>query len=308
MKNLPQKLNKGDTIGVISPAGVVKESSQIDAAVKYFENKGYKVKLAPHAGDKKAYLAGEDGDRLSDLMEMFKDSEIKAIMCSRGGYGTFRLLENIDWEVIKNNPKIFVGYSDITALLNNFVEKSELVCFHGPLAVSDFGTEEIDPYTEKVFWEVFEGKADVPYSFENPVQYRSIVAGQAEGVLMGGNLSILCGLLGTPYFPDFEDKILLLEDIGEPVYKIDRLLTQLKLAGVFEKAVGVLFADFTSVGENSDITPVEFIKEFSKDLNIPVGYGFAASHDKTKATLPLGVKYRFNPADFKLGVIESFIS
>lgn len=299
MSILPKKLNKGDTIGIISPAGAVKEPAMLEIAVKYFENKGYKIKLAPHICDKNNYLAGKDEDRLSDLINFFRDEEIKAIICSRGGYGVFRLLEKIDWSIIKNNPKIFVGYSDITALLNNFVEKSGLVCFHGPLAISDFGTETINPYTEKVFWEVLEGNLS---SFENPVNYECIIKGQTEGVLAGGNLSILCGLLGTPYFPDLKNKILLIEDVGEPLYKIDRMLMQLKLAGVFEQVAGILFAEF------SGLEPVDTIKELTKGLNIPVGYGFAASHSTQKATLPLGINYCFNSCDFGLGITGNYIS
>ena len=313
MPVFPKKLKKGDTIGIISPAGAVKDEKLWASAIKYFENKGYKVKTAPHAGDKKAYLAGKDEDRLSDLINFFKDDEIKAVICSRGGYGTYRLLEKIDWEIIKNNPKIFVGYSDITALLNNFTEKSGLVCFHGPLALSDFGKEEINKYTEENFWEILEGKAEIPYSFENPVNYECIIPGQAQGESAGGNLTVLCGLLGTPYFPDLKGKILLLEDLEEPLYKIDRMLMQLKLAGVFEKVSGILFGEFTSIieSENPDVnklTPVDIIKELTEDLNIPVGYGFAASHAVQKATLPLGVKYNFDSQNFKLEIVENYLS
>lgn len=312
MTIFPEKLKKGDTIGIISPAGVVRDPKIWDTTIKYFENKGYKVKIAPHAGDKNAYLAGKDKDRLSDLINFFKDEEVKAIICSRGGYGTFRFLEKINWEIIKQNPKIFVGYSDITALLNNFVEKSGIVAFHGPLALSDFGREEINKYTEENFWEILEGKAQIPYNFENTNNYECIIEGKTQGELMGGNLTILCGLLGTPYFPDLAGKVLLLEDIGEPLYKIDRMLMQLKLAGVFEKVSGILFGEFTSILEsenpdNNKLTPVDIIKELTEGLNIPVGYGFTASHSEQKATLPLGIKYNFDSKDFKLEIIEDYL-
>jgi len=312
MSIFPKKLQKGDTIGIISPAGAVKDKNLLESAKNYFKNKGYKVKIAPHAGDKNAYLAGKDEDRLSDLINFFKDDEIKAIICSRGGYGTFRLLEKIDWEIIRNNPKIFVGYSDITALLNNFVEKSGMIAFHGPLAVSDFGGGEIDNYTEKIFWEILEGKVEIPYSFENPLNYECIISGKTQGELMGGNLAVLLGLLGTPYFPDFSGKILLLEDIDEPLYKIDRMLMQLKLAGVFKKVSGILFAEFTSIVEpkQTDInklTPIDIIKEHIEGLNIPVGYGFSASHNSKKATLPLGTKYNFDSTNFKLEIINYYL-
>ncbi|OGH95836.1 MAG: hypothetical protein A2039_08960 [Candidatus Melainabacteria bacterium GWA2_34_9] len=312
MPILPEKLKKGDTIGIISPAGAVKDQNLWNTTIEYFENKGYKIKIATHANDKNTYLAGKDETRLSDLIDFFKDEEIKAIICSRGGYGTFRLLEKIDWEIIKQNPKIFVGYSDITALLNNFVEKSGMIAFHGPLALSDFGVEQINKYTEESFWRILEGKAEIPYSFQNPLNYKCILPGKTQGVLMGGNLAVLCGLLGTPYFPDLSGKILLLEDVGEPLYKIDRMLMQLKLAGVFEKVSGILFGEFTAIieAETPDVnklTPVDIIKELAKELNIPIGYGFTASHSSHKATLPLGIKYNFESTDFKFEIIENYV-
>lgn len=312
MPILPQKLKKGDTIGIISPAGAVKESNLWETTVKYFENKGYKIKIAPHAGDRSTYLAGKDSDRLSDLMEFFKDEEIKAIICSRGGYGTFRLLEKINLEVVRQNPKIFVGYSDITALLNNFVEKSGIVTFHGALALSDFGIKQVNKYTEENFWKILEGKAEIPYKYENPISYTCINPGSVQGVLMGGNLAVLCGLLGTPYFPSFQNKILLIEDIGEPLYKIDRMLMQLKLAGVFKKVSGLLFGEFTSIIESDNpevnkLTPVDIVKELTEGLNIPIGYGFSASHGAHKATLPLGVKYSFDSSNFKLEILEDYL-
>jgi len=312
MPVLPQKLHKGDTIGIISPAGAVKDEILWEPTIQYFENKGYKVKISPHAGDKNTYLAGKDEDRLSDLINFFKDDEVKAIICSRGGYGAFRLLEGIDWEIIRKNPKIFVGYSDITALLNNFTEKSGLVCFHGPLALSDFGKKEINSYTEENFWKILEGNIEIPYKFENPLDYKCIISGKTRGELMGGNLAILCGLMGTPYFPNLQGKILLLEDIGEPLYKIDRMLMQLKLAGVFKKVAGILLGEFTSIvdadtTETNKLTPVDIIKELTEGLNIPVGYGFTSSHADQKATLPLGVKYNFDSCNFKLEIIEEYL-
>ena len=167
MKIKPEKLKKGDTIGIISPAGAVKEKKLFNNAVKYFENKGYKGKIAPHTLDMKAYLAGEDKNRLADLENFFKDDEIKAILCSRGGYGVFRILDRINFDLIKENPKIFVGYSDITAILCNFTEKSGMVTFHGPLFASDFGKDIIDEYTEYNFWKILTKNTEIPYEFPN---------------------------------------------------------------------------------------------------------------------------------------------
>lgn len=290
MKTKPEKLNPGDTIGIISPSGAVKENEQFNRAVKYFEEQGYKVKVAPHALDKINYLAGNDADRLEDLIRFFNDPEIKAILCSRGGYGMHRILDKIP----DLPPKIFVGFSDITALLNNL----NFVTFHGPLVASDFGKDKIDGYTEDIFWKILTGSVEIPYSFPNVYQYHCINPGIAEGELIGGNLSIICGLLGTPYSLDFRGKVLILEDVSEPLYKIDRMLAQLRLAGVFEKVKGILFAEFT------DVNALELITEFCKDLNLPVGYGFPAGHSENKATLPIGVKYMFDAGAFRLQLVE----
>ena len=307
MKIKPEKLHKGDTIGVISPAGALKDDVNLQNAVKYFEKQGYKIKFAPHVLDKKACLAGEDADRLSDLENFFKDDEVKAILCSRGGYGTFRILDKIDFDLIRNNPKIFAGYSDITALLLNFTEKSDLITFHAPLFASDFGGEVVDSYTAKIFLKVLTGKSEIPYEFPNTSPYHCINPGKVETLLLGGNLAIISALAGTPYLPDFSEKILFLEDIGEPLYKIDRMLMQLKLAGILENISGLLFTEFTAVEDTEEEDVVNLISEFAENLNIPVGYGFPAGHGLQKATLPLGVNYFFDSADFKLRLTENYL-
>ncbi len=310
MKIKPEKLKKGDTIGIISPAGVVKDQKMLENAVNYFESQGYKVKTAPHVLDKEAYLAGKDAQRLSDLENMFCNDEVNAILCSRGGYGSFRILNDINYDLVRNNPKIFVGYSDITALLVNFYQKSGLVGFHGPLFVSDFGRDNVNEYTEKVFWQVLRSKNTENFSdFHNPVEYHCLKPGKVQGELIGGNLAIMCGLLGTPFMPDISGKILFLEDIGEPLYKIDRMITRLKLAGVFEKISGLLFTEFTSVTgtDNNELTLLDLLLDLAGDLKIPAGYGFPAGHGEMKATLPLGVEYFFDSKDFQLRLIEDYL-
>jgi muramoyltetrapeptide carboxypeptidase len=309
----PKKLKKGDTIGIISPSGAVKEDKFFQPAIKYFENQGYKVKIAPHAADKKAYLAGSDKNRLSDLMNFFEDDSVNAILCTRGGYGIYRLLSDIDYEKIKANPKIFLGYSDITALLINILSRANLITFHGPLFLSDFGTDKVNKYTEKNFFDILAGNIKLPFVYENPIDYRCIKLGETKGELIAGNLAVLAGLLGTPFFPDVAGKILLLEDVGEPLYKIDRMLMQLKLAGIFDKISGLLFGEFTSVvksdsPEVNKLDPFDVVCELTSDLKIPVGYGFPVSHGYTKATLPLGVKYNFNSQNCNLVLLEDYLA
>ncbi|MFA6989241.1 MAG: LD-carboxypeptidase [Candidatus Gastranaerophilaceae bacterium] len=323
----PEKLLKGDTIGIISPAGSVQDVSKFKNVQIYFEEKGYKVLVSKHAKEQEGYLAGSDENRLKDLHAFFKNDKVKAILCSRGGYGTMRLLEKIDYDIIAQNPKIFMGYSDITALHCSIYKKTGLVTFHGPLALSDFG-EEINNFTEKNFFKILTEKIEIPYTFQNPFEYECLKKGSTEAKLTGGNLSVLCALLGTKYFPDLKGKILLLEDIGEPLYKIDRLLTQLELSGVLNIISGLLFGKFTNIGqqccsenlnycakdkfnksnqeENPEKQAIELLFQKTKNYNIPIGYGFPASHHKIKTILPLEVNYCFNSSKGELKLTENY--
>lgn len=309
----PQRLIPGDTIGIIAPAGSVKPDTNWDLVKNYFLQKGYLIKIAPHAKNIKGYLAGNDIDRANDIMDFFADTSIKAIIAARGGYGCYRLLNILDFDLIKANPKIFIGYSDITTLLVSIVEKSNLTTFHGPLAISDFGNDNISEFTEKNFWTILEHKTSIPIKFPNLNNYQCIQKGYTEGQLVCGNLAVLTGLLGTPFFPDLRNKILLLEDIGEPIYKIDRMLTQLKLAGVFNIVKGVLFGEFSDITSSTNnqintISVESLFKEIFKGTNIPVGYGIAVGHNKEKLTIPIGLTYQFNSEDFQLSLIEEYLN
>ena len=308
----PKKLQKGDTIGIISPAGVVYNNNNWDSAISFFEKRGYKVKISSHSKDRHYYLAGKDQHRAQDLTEFFEDRDVKAILCSRGGYGTYRILDLINYKKIEQNPKIFVGYSDITALLLAFYQKADLLTFHGPLFLSDFGKKELNGHTIQNFFEILEGKASIPYLFKNPLEYKCIKSGEAKGGLISANLSVLCGLLGSPYFPDLKGKILLLEDVGEKLYKIDRMILQLKLSGVFNQISGLLFGEFTSMvktntEEIDKLEPIDLIKDLTKENNIPVGYGFSSGHGEFKSTLPVNVNCYFNSSNFTLEILEPYL-
>lgn len=277
MKIIP--LEKGDTIGIISPAGCIKDSTKLQKAVDFLISAGYKVLLAPNILACEDYLAGCDDLRVADLHWAFSTPKIKAILCSRGGYGCARLLDKIDFDLIAQNPKPLFGFSDITVLLNT------LPCpvFHAPMAVSDFGEEKIDEFTAKNFLNILEGSKIE--AFEASADFEVVNSGIATGKLAGGNLTSLTSLLGTKYFPDLTGKILLLEDVNEELYKIDRMLTQLRLAGVFDAVAGVIFAGF---GETQ--VSVDFLKQFLP-TSLPAFKGFYASHAKSKYTLPLGAEY-----------------
>ena len=227
----PKKLNKKDVIGIISPASSPDELSRIQSGVKYLESLGYRVKVGTNVGKNHGYLAGTDQERVDDIHSMFKDKNVKAIFTLRGGYGAFRLLDKIDYRVVKNNPKIFVGYSEITSLQMAFFEKAGLITFAGPMVAVDF-YDEVSPYTNELFWATITsnkklGKIKYPENQKMP----HLQKGSVSGRLIGGNLAVFAALLGTDYFPNLTGKILMVEDIGELPYRVDRMLNQLRLSG-----------------------------------------------------------------------------
>lgn len=305
----PQPITPGDSIGIVAPAGAIKELPMLTRAIKTLKNKGYIVKQAEHLRDKKWYLAGPDNHRLQDLMNFFIAPEIKAIFCARGGYGTMRLIESIDYQIIKNNPKILLGYSDITALHSAINKYSGLVTFHGPLAVSDFGKPKPIDFTWKNTWDLLEGNIKTPYEIKNFIEPITINPGRVEGELIGGNLAMLCAILGTKYSPDYHNKILFIEDIGESLYRLDRYLTQLKLAGVFNLVNGIIFGEFSDIVKSDEeevnkLSILEIIQDIIKDIKTPAIYGFSCGHSENKSTLAVGVNCELNCDTGVLKIIE----
>ena len=211
----PKKLNKNDVIGIISPASSPSELEKIEQGTKYLEKLGYRVEVGKHVGKNHGYLAGTDEERLEDLHAMFKNKAVKAIINVRGGYGSGRLLDKINYNLIKRNPKIFVGYSDITALQMAFLRKVGLVTFAGPMVAVDFSAKKVDPFTEEVFWKTITSTKKIG-KITNPQneKFYHLTKGRGEGKLVGGNLALLTSIMGTVYQPDFTNSILLLEDIG----------------------------------------------------------------------------------------------
>ncbi len=290
---LSDKLTKGDTIGILSPAGAVKTPQMLESAVKKIESFGYNVKLSKNVLNCADYLSGSDDERLEDLMGFFRDNKIKAIVASRGGYGTIRLLDKIDYELIKNNPKIFCGFSDLTNLLNAFYQKTGLVTYHSPMAVFDFGEEEPSSDTIENFFDVLGRKIELPYSFLANDSFACINPGKARGILAGGNLASIVSTFASGYQLDFKGKILLLEDVAEPLYKIDRMLQQMRLASVFRKVKGVVIAGFSGCDAQEEQV-ISFLRGFFKEYSFPVFYGFNAGHFNPKYTLPIGGKFKLD--------------
>ncbi|AAK78274.1 muramoyltetrapeptide carboxypeptidase [Clostridium acetobutylicum] len=304
---LGKKLKTGDTIGIISPSSPENPKS-IEKAINFFENRGFKIKLGKHVYDKRGYLAGEDKDRANDIMDMFKDDTVDMILCVRGGYGSMRTLPYIDFEVIRNNPKIFVGFSDITSFLNTFYSKSGLVTFHGPMFTSNFD----DKYTIDSFFNTLMN-GDVPYRILNPssIELSCAVEGEAKGHLVGGNLSLISNTLGTPYEIDFKNNILFIEDVHEEPYAIDRMLTHIELSGKLKTCSGFILGQFkncTLPHYERSLTLEEVFKDKIFSLNKPTLTHFMSGHDYPKLTLPIGVPIYMNSTQKVLQITHPVVS
>jgi muramoyltetrapeptide carboxypeptidase len=295
----PAALRPGDTVGLITPGTYVSDPDRLALAartVKFFD---LRMKLGKHVGKRLGYLGGTDQERLDDLHEMFRDPQVKAVWAIRGGYGSTHLLDRIDYGLLRSNPKIFLGYSDITALHLAIHRRAGLVTFHGPVVLGDFSS-----YTQAAFRRAL-FSADPLGTVTNPPEtnplrpthpLRTVRPGKARGRLIGGNLSLISRTMGTPYEVETRGRILLLEDVDEEPYSIDGMLTQLRLAGKLEAAAGIVF------GECHNCRPRQFQPSFESTLSlgevlddilgklgIPVLSGLAIGHTEDQLTLPLGV-------------------
>lgn len=309
----PKKLKQGDVIGIISPASSPEDLSRIERGVNYLEKLGYRVEIGKNVGSKEGYLAGTDQQRIEDIHDMFKRKEIKAVFCIRGGYGAGRLLDKLDYNLIKKNPKIFVGYSDITSLQSAFYSKTGLVTFAGPMVAVDFH-DEVSPFTEEVFWRTITSDKKIG-KLKNPrnEKFFTLSKGRGTGRLVGGNLTVLSSLIGTEYFPKMKDSVLMLEDINEAPYRIDRMLNQLRLIKVFKQVKGIILGHFVDCVEQdptkSSFTLNEVIIEyFQKQLKLPVLYNVKHGHIKDNITIPFGVKCVINASLGIIDITESAVS
>ena len=299
MKIKPPRLRQGDGVGIIAPAGPV-DPSEIEAAISLLESLGFRVCLGPHVYERKEYLAGDDETRLADLHEMFRDDGVRVILCARGGYGTHRILEKIDYTLAKKSPKIIVGYSDITALLIAFYRQTGLVTFHGPMA-RDLGKNE--NRNLESFLQLITSDSRITFSLSHG---KLIRPGKSRGVLLGGNLSLLCQLIGTPFMPPPRGKILFIEEKGEPLYRIDRMLTYLKLAGFLGKCAGVVFGEFSECGEASSV--IEVLEERTHELGIPVVTGLKVGHGLENMAVPVGISAILETETMSLTLAEPCVS
>lgn len=307
----PQLLKKGDMIGLIAPGSYITQK-QLDESIENFENLGYKVKYSKNILNKLGYLAGNDTDRVDDIHSMFLDKDVKAIAAVRGGYGCARLLPMLDYDLIKANPKILIGYSDITSLIYGIYAKTGLVCFHGPV-----GTSTFNDYSVTHFENIL-GSSQQNYMMKNlpedNEQVKIISQGVAKGELVGGNLSIVVTMIGTEYDIDTKGKIIFLEDIGEEPYRIDRMLTQMRQSGKFDDCAGIALGVFRRCEIDEDdpefansLTLQQVFEDRLGDLNVPVIYGLSFGHITNKFTLPFGINASLDTYNKKITLLENSV-
>lgn len=299
----PKKLNKGDTIGILALSGAVESKENILRAKKYFEDKGYNVVLSDNIFDKKRYLAGDDNKKVQELHKFFKDPNINAILCSRGGYGALRLLDKIDFDIIKNNPKIFAGYSDASAIESMILTKTGLITFYSPMAQGDFGVENVSKFVEKSFFNVLTNTKYFAISPDKRTS-KAYFASEAKGVLWGGNLATIVSMCGLDFIPD-EKFIFFAEDLNEDVYKIDKMMTQLLNIEKFRKNLaGIILGDFLDIKNKKHFDELFF--EIGSKYKIPILSGFKITHAKDKITLPYGAQAEFS-TETKILQIKNYL-
>lgn len=293
----PEPLKKGDKVGLVGTCSPpVKE--RIEPALKWFESLGLDVQIGKSVYESHGYLCGNDNIRADDLNSMFADKDIKGIFIIRGGYGCSRILDLIDYDNIKKNPKILAGYSDVTALHIAINQKCGMTTFHTPMACTEF-YKGVDDYTSESF-KKYIFKPACTEKIENPEGYgdfRSLVDGKAYGEIIGGNLSIVASLMGTPYEIDTKGKILFLEDIDEAPYKIDRMLMQLKLGNKFKDACGVILGSWRGCecsNSNRSLTLEEVFEEIIVPENRPTIINAACGHTLPTMSIPMGDRFCIN--------------
>ena len=292
---LPMPLNNGDTVGLVSPSSATDDSFNLQLAREAMEALGFKVKSGAHLARRRGHLAGTDAERAGDLNAMFADTSVKAIICTRGGSGAARLLPLLDYDAIRRNPKVLLGYSDITALHNAIHAKTGLVTFHGPIGSGSWNRFNVDQF-QRVFLKrelmEYRNAADAGDELV-PRRNRTvtITGGKARGELVGGNLAVLTALAGSPYLPDFSGKILFLEDVSEAPYRVDRMFSTLKLMGALDKVAGVIFGECTDCKPGDgygSLTLEQIFDDHVGPLKVPAYRGAMIGHIREQFIVPVG--------------------
>jgi muramoyltetrapeptide carboxypeptidase len=309
----PPRLKENDVIGLVTPAGPIVKR-QLEETIGKLASLGLRAYHTESVLSQYGYFAGSDQERADDLMHMFTSQNVDGILCVRGGYGAIRILDLLDFGQIKQNPKVFIGYSDITALLCSIYEQAGLVTFHGPLGISPFNGFSVDSF-KRVLMNA-EPQHTYPYEREentgdNPeFDAYTINGGKAEGELIGGNISVLDSMIGSKYEPNFENRIVYLEEIDEKTYRVDKMLVHLLQATDLKKAAGIVMGVFNncSVNDEPRLTLKEAITDLLKPLDIPISYGMSFGHIDKTVTIPTGVRSRMNADRNRLRLLERAVS
>lgn len=309
----PKRLKPGSVVGIISPASATFLKEDLDIVRDVVKALGLVPRIAPHVMKRYGYFAGTDRQRASDINDFFRDRTIAAILPIRGGWGCSRLLPYLDYELIRKNPKILLGFSDLTALILAINAKTNLVTFHGPNGLTSWNSTQTEYFRRLIFkgedltFANLKSGADSDRLMQVKYRIQTITPGKAKGKLFGGNLSVLSTLVGSPYLPDFKGAILFLEDVQENIYRIDRMMTHLKLAGVFEQLAGFIFGQCSSCnpGEGyGSLTLEEVIQDHIKPLKIPAWFGASIGHIETILTLPIGLEVEIDANAGTIGMLQ----
>jgi len=300
----PNALKSGDTVAVAAPAATI-ERQHLERGVNVLASMGFRVKVSERVLARSGILAGDDRERASELRDYFADPEVKAIFSARGGYGCGRLLPLLDFKEMARTPKIFVGFSDATFILNALVDFAGMVSFHGPMVAMDFA-RGLSPRAFEHMQDLLSGKLD---GFELEAR-ETMHPGSAQGEVIGGCLSVLVATIGTPYVPRFDGRILFLEDTGEKAYRIDRMLVQLRQTGALGRLAGIVFGAIRAIDGNEQETRLiaSFAAEQTAGLGCPVLYGVEAGHGTENFTIPFGVVARIDSAARRIIFIEPAVT
>ena len=302
---LPRRLSAGDTVALVAPASATFNSVDVAIARESLEGLGLKVKVGEHVLSRHGYLSGTDKDRAADINRFFRDDDVRAVLPIRGGWGSSRVLPHLDFDLIRRNPKVLLGYSDITALHLAIHAKTGLVTFHGPNGMGRWDEWSVDIVRRMLFHgEAMTLANPRKLSDRNaltPIEHRvqTIRAGTAQGRLIGGNLTVMTAILGSPFVPSTDGAILFLEDVGEDLYRIDRMFTQLKLAGILDRIRGFVFGTCSECGPGegfASLTLEEILADHITPLGVPAWFGAMIGHATPQWTVPVGAEAEIDGA------------
>lgn len=312
----PPRLKDGDTIALVTPGSYITEQEK-EESINNIRSLGFNVVYSDRLMQKNGYFSATDEERATDLNEMFERKDVQGIMCARGGYGCARILPYLDYDLIGNNPKVLIGFSDVTALQYAIFKNSTLITFHGPVSISTFSSFSVRNFNNVLLNPTFELELlnSTTGNNYNPYGITVISEGIAEGELTGGNLSIVASLIGTKYDIDFSGKIIFLEEFLEEPYRVDRMLTQMIQAGKFENAAGVALGVFklcepskTNPSFNGSFSLMDVLKDRLGNLGIPVIYGLSFGHVADKFTLPFGIRAEISTESERLKLLEAAVT